>query len=429
MVVYCLVEGGGVIDSVWKDGPFLVVVDDDNGVISDIVFDGDEVEKQSKEAQYTTEWILPGFVDIHNHGIGGSEDILGNWTNPSYSLSRFPQFGVTSVLASLIPTDLNVLKQCLAVLIPYVGKPDLGAVCEGFHFEGPVIKDLGALPHGETDPTEKEFADLIDLCEEHLKIMTISPSLEAAFHYKRLRILLEKNVRPSLGHDKSCTFDDILGALDVASSFQATSTNQDCQLHITHLFNVSTFHHRNPSLVNFGLCSKIPSKWKSSPEKNLQSHVGNSLTSPSVEIIADGIHVHDITLMALLSARTPQDIAVITDNILHCKPGLCSNYCDREVEVAPDGQGVYLKGTNTLAGSSLSLWDAFKKLVLELDVSIADASNMLTLTPARIARIANSVGSVSVGMRANFLLVDSSFILNMTFIHGKPFYASPTTTN
>ena len=64
--------------------------------------------------------------------------------------------------------------------------------------------------------------------------------------YARLKVLLDYEILPSLGHDRHCSETDILGALDVAAS-------RGVRCHVTHLFNVTSFHHRKPSLVNFGM--------------------------------------------------------------------------------------------------------------------------------------------------------------------------------
>lgn len=72
-------------------------------------------------------------VDIHNHGVGGTSDILYAWSNPKYTLSRLPSMGVTTVLASLLPMDREAFKVCLEALLPIVNDTTLGAVCAGFH--------------------------------------------------------------------------------------------------------------------------------------------------------------------------------------------------------------------------------------------------------------------------------------------------------
>ena len=90
------------------------------------------------------------------------------------------------------------------------------------------------MPPSKQDMTLTEFESLLDAMP-HLKVMTISPHLEAEGSYARMRSLLERGVVPALGHDRVASESDILGALN---------SSPGRQLHITHLFNVCSFHHR-----------------------------------------------------------------------------------------------------------------------------------------------------------------------------------------
>lgn len=133
-----------------------------------------------------------------------------------------------------------------------------------------MVNDCGALPSARPDMNLVDFKQLVKTIPK-LKVMTISPHLEAQCDYNRLKFLLENNILPSLGHDKVATEAEILSALRLSPSRR---------LHITHCFNVSTFHHRNPSLVNFGLADCFP---------NLPQYQG--VLPPTVELIADLAHV------------------------------------------------------------------------------------------------------------------------------------------
>ena len=34
------------------------------------------------------EILIPGLVDIHNHGYGGAPNLEDHWTNPAYTLEK-----------------------------------------------------------------------------------------------------------------------------------------------------------------------------------------------------------------------------------------------------------------------------------------------------------------------------------------------------
>jgi len=122
------------------------------------------------------------------------------------------------------------------------------AVIEGIHAEGPLVATCGGLAPTDIQLTEFDFKKFLDQIPS-LKIMTISPSLEAKINYSRLKILLQRDIVPALGHDNDATEDDIVGALQIAG---------ETQLHITHLFNVTKLHHREIGLTNVGLLSTFP---------------------------------------------------------------------------------------------------------------------------------------------------------------------------
>ena len=100
--------------------------------------------------------------------------------------------------------------------------------------QGPIVNDLGAMPPTQYDMSLAEFETLLDAMPQ-LRVMTISPHLEADENYARTHTLLKRGIVPALGHDRVATESEILGALACCPSRQ---------MHITHLFNVCSFHHR-----------------------------------------------------------------------------------------------------------------------------------------------------------------------------------------
>ena len=96
------------------------------------------------------------------------------------------------------------------------------------------MNDLGAMPTSDNNMSLAGFEELINSIP-HLKMMTISPHLEAGVGYQRIKALVERGVVPALGHDRAATESEILGAL---------ACNKQSKMHITHLFNVCSFHHR-----------------------------------------------------------------------------------------------------------------------------------------------------------------------------------------
>jgi N-acetylglucosamine-6-phosphate deacetylase len=69
--------------------------------------------------------VLPGLVDIHNHGYGGADNLEDHWTNPSYTLEKLAMHGTTSVLASIMfPANKldSINEMCKNLVKNWVGK-------------------------------------------------------------------------------------------------------------------------------------------------------------------------------------------------------------------------------------------------------------------------------------------------------------------
>ena len=166
---------------------------------------------------------VPGFVDIHTHGVGGAFDVMDYWKDPSYTQLAVVEHGCTSLLATVVFSDSSPENrlQCCAKLHKASGRQrDLrGAIIEGIHAEGPIIHSLGGLPSSAAfcEMDEKAFCKLLDDISGPnglLRIMTISPSLETGPSGPwRIKLLMERGVVVSLGHDRDCTEAQILSLL------------------------------------------------------------------------------------------------------------------------------------------------------------------------------------------------------------------------
>ena len=349
--------------------------------------------------------LIPGHVDIHNHGVGGADDVVDYWNVPSYTLSRLARVGTTSVIATLVFPDNQHerSKTTCDALSACVNQDGHGCVVRGIHAEGPVVATLGGLPDSSRQAagSVEEFECLLNDIGEHLKIMTVAPSCDVQQNYARLQMLSKRNVKISLGHDKNCTEADIVGAL------RAVGPQHRC--HMTHVFNVQQFHHRNSGLANFALVSEFP-----------QLAAFQDLTPPTVEVIGDFQHVSPMALRALLGARGVNDICCITDAIAESIPGKRIKYSsDRLAEVSEDGQTVNIAGTTTLCGSCTSLHDTFRRLVDVLKVTMLEAVHVCSTTPSRIVGIDNEVGSLEIGKRGDLLMLDKDLNLLQTVIGGR----------
>uniref|UniRef100_A0A6B2L667 Amidohydrolase-related domain-containing protein n=1 Tax=Arcella intermedia TaxID=1963864 RepID=A0A6B2L667_9EUKA len=348
--------------------------------------------------QYEGDWITAGLIDIHNHGIGGSPNASEYWFH-EYTVKMLPKYGTTSCLATLTfpKNELQLTKKLVGHLQGVCGKvvPSC-AVIEGIHAEGPIIRTSGGLPEGEVLGVQ-QFSEFLKELLPSLKIMTISPSLEKTINFERL--LIAARVVPALGHDVEASEDDVIEALRVV--------NEQCPVHITHLFNVSKFHHREIGLSNIGMISKFP------PMEKYQN-----LQEPSIELIGDFIHVHPLLIHTTLNSKNRNKIVFISDAILDGNAESAQvSYCGRNL--INNNKRVLIENTNTLAGSCTNLLQVFHNLTRILKVPVTDAIQMLSENPAKIIGL-NHIGLLKPNYRADILIFNSNLDLQNVFINGQP---------
>eukprot|EP00929_Paragymnodinium_shiwhaense_P105121 TRINITY_DN70042_c0_g1_i1.p1 TRINITY_DN70042_c0_g1~~TRINITY_DN70042_c0_g1_i1.p1 ORF type:complete len:463 (+),score=68.55 TRINITY_DN70042_c0_g1_i1:61-1449(+) len=381
--------------------------------------------------------IVPGFVDIHTHGIGGADEIGEFWRNASYTLGKVVRYGTTAVLATMVlplgssdasrkkqlfckcsfsaeckcsgfaPRVAESVERIASGLNVVCGKLGLGAVLEGIHAEGPVVETFGGLPHSDTDISLEAFESLLGMLGPALRIMTIAPSVEAraACKFARLSALIKRRVRPALGHDTACTEKEIAEALTVAASL-------GMQLHITHAFNVQRFHHRNCGLANIAALPRLP---------NLP--IFEKAELPTAEVIGDCVHVAPAVLQLIASCKPLGSACFITDGIAEPKAGATLRYCEREAFVKErDGKlAVYSTavdhGGEVLIGSCAMMLDAFRTAVNVLGASLCRAVDMCCSTPASVAMLPH-LGSLHVGKRADIVLLSDQLEVECVLVAG-----------
>jgi N-acetylglucosamine-6-phosphate deacetylase len=124
------------------------------------------------------------------------------------------------------------------------------------------------------------------------------------------------------------------------------------------------------------------------------------------EVINDGVHVHPAVLR-LVADRDPGQLLLITDAI----------------DAAGVGDGRYLLGgqsvrvhngqarldNGSLAGSVLTMDQAFRRAVRETGLAVIDAVAAASTNPARVLGLSQDRGAIRVGLRADLVHLDADF--------------------
>jgi len=353
----------------------------ENGKISKISPYGQE----NPDIDFGSKFIVPGFIDIHTHGMGGysadepSPEGLVRW------LKALPSEGVTSFLpattAQSRQTTINALKNIEMVK----NKKHVGAEIIGAHLEGPFLdQEYKGMhkPEYLRVPSVEEFIDYQRASNNLIRYITIA--CEHDNDYSLTRYASRNGVTVSIGHSGANYENAMIALANGASSF-------------THSFNaMRALHHREPGVVGVLLSSNA-----------------------FAEVIADGYHVHPSVIKILFNSKNKSNIILVTDSI--GVKGLPEGVYDiSNVKVSLDKHGTARNfGTNTIAGSSLKMNEGVRLLVERASVSIEHAILAATLNPAKAIRIEDRKGQIRYGNDADFTVLDTDFSVIATYCMGE----------
>ncbi|MCC5032765.1 N-acetylglucosamine-6-phosphate deacetylase [Streptomyces sp. WAC 00631] len=316
-------------------------------------------------------WIVPGFVDMHVHGGGGSSFSAGTAEEALAVAATHRRHGTTTMAASTVTDRLDDLARQAAVLSELVEQGELA----GIHFEGPFIAPCRRGAHDPgllRDPEPGDVKRLIDAARGTARMMTLAPELPGGLD--SVRLLADLGVIAAVGHTDA--------------GYEATAEAVDAGATVaTHLFNAMPgLHHRNPGPVAALLEDE----------------------RVTVELINDGVHLHPAVVGLAFSRAGAGRVAFITDAMAAAGKG-DGRYPlgGLEVEVR-DGVARLVEG-GAIAGSTLTLDTAFRRAVTLGGLPVGHVVRALSENPARLLGVANRVGSLEAGKDADLVILDAEF--------------------
>jgi len=357
-------------------------------------------------------YIVPGFVDVHVHGVEGVDSLQAGDAVSSIA-ARLTRYGVTAFCPTTVACSPEALRRVLEQVRRAREAPGPGAArVLPAHLESNFINPeykgaqpaaclrspraaLGAWTSGDAPVTEPSHSGLpfeaghilreIERAAPDVGIVTLAPELDGGLDL--VAWLLARGHRVSLGHS-AATYDEAMAAIAAGAR------------HATHLFNrMPPLGHRSPGLAGAILAAE----------------------EVAAEVICDGFHVHPALVRTTVAAKGPSRVLAITDGTAASglPAGGTVSLGDETISI---GETAAFLRDGTLAGSVLTMDGAFRMLVERAGLSLVDAATMCATTPARELGLVGH-GVLAVDGIADVVILDQRLSVVQTYVGGQLAYS------
>ncbi len=334
------------------------------------------------DVEFPDSIVVPGFIDMHVHGGGGASYTADDAAGAAEFHLRH---GTTTTLASLVTATPEELLAGVRALAEAVRPGEPGTIA-GIHLEGPWLSSARCGAHDPTrmrHPDPAEIDAVLAAAGGAIRMVTLAPELPGCD--AAIRRFLDAGVVVAVGHTEA-TYEQARQAVDLGATVG------------THLFNaMPPMHHREPG-----------------PALAL-------LEDPrvTVELIADGVHVHPAVVRAVIEAAGPHRVALVTDAIsaAGCDDG---TYQLGTVPIDVVSGVARVRGTSTIAGSTATVDQLFRMVAGlggDRDAALVAAVQMTSTTPARALGLLR-VGSLRAGYDADLVVLDHDLAVSAVMVRG-----------
>jgi N-acetylglucosamine-6-phosphate deacetylase len=372
----CIKNGKLISPNKIEEGRSLFIED---GRIVDIAKDSKGASKGFNVVDAKGLYVSPGFIDVHVHGLFANRIDHITENELRQMCVRMARAGVTAFLATTVTLpDKTLLNTASAIKYFIADNPATNLL--GLHLEGPYLNPLscGAQNRKYIRAFKpNELKKIISNANGLIRMMTFAPERERGMAL--LSFLIKHRVVPSIGHSQA-SYEEVEAAVKKGLK------------HVTHLFNtMPAFSHREPGLIGAALM----------------------LDKLSVDIIADGIHLHPATVKLVVKAKGIDKVILISDSIYTGRNSILGGlkvYINKGEARLRDGR---------LAGSTLSLNQAVRNAMEFAGINLQEAVRMVTINPARLLGIQAKKGSLAAGKDADVVIFDKRLKIKSTIIKGK----------
>jgi N-acetylglucosamine-6-phosphate deacetylase len=322
-------------------------------------------------------WIAPGLIDIQVNGFAGhslnvpeviAEDVV------AIAEAQYPT-GVTTFCPTVTGGSAERMTRSLRAVAEARRQGRLADRMPLIHLEGPYLSPEDG-PRGAhlkefiRPPDGDEFQRFQEAAEGLIGLVTLAPEVEGALPF--IEKFVAAGIIAAIGHTNAST-EIIDAAIRAGASLS------------THLGNGShALIPRHPNYI-----------WDQLAADELWA-----------SFIVDGHHLPPAVVQCFLRCKGVERSILTTDAIQFAgQPPGRYTVAGRTVEVSEAGR-VSLVGTPYLAGSCLEMYRGVANVVRFSDLTLAQALTIASTNPARLLGLADRVGQVAIGQRADLMVFD-----------------------
>ncbi len=344
-------------------------------------------------------YVCPGFVDIHVHGGAGADFMDGTAEAVRTVCQAHARHGTTTLFPTTTTGSVAqiqaMLKACAEVTATW--SPEAGARPAGVHLYGPFFAEDKVGCHsveGRRSPTPAEYRGYFQTGQ--IGIATCAAELPgAAAFYRAAR---KQGCFITCGHSN-------------ASWTEMERAFREGMRHVDHFWcamsNVASVRNRLGTPMQGSMLEYV---------------LGNP--EMSTEVIADGCHLAPELLEFAWRMKGADRLCLVTD-------------CNRALDMPEgryrfgslkdgswfesDGQVGWAPGRKSLASSIRGMDHMVRQMKRSTRATLPEVVRMASLTPAMRTGIADEVGSLEPGKRADLLVLNARLEIKRVYLNGEPF--------
>ena len=355
-------------------------------------------DRPSSVAIVQSDYIAPGFVDLHVHGAFGADYMDGVADAVRTANRAHARHGVTTLFPTTTTGSSDEIEGMLTACIEVRDhwSPADGAQIAGVHYYGPYFAEDKVGCHsveGRRDPDAEEYERFLDL--GIIRIATCAaelPGAEAFYHAARSRGCLV-----TCGHSNA-TWTEMVRAYGAGVR------------HVDHFW------------CAMSSVASVRARCGTPMQGSMEQFV-LAYSEMSTEVIADGRHLAPELLEFAYRMKGAGRLCLVTD-------------ANRAVDMPPgryrfgpaatgtwfesDGYVGFVPGKG-LASAAVGMDTMVRHMRASTSAPLHDIIRMASLTPAERAGVSHDTGSIEVGKRADILVLTRDLVVARVFLAGQEY--------